>query len=75
MTNSTASAVFASGGVAWTHAGAVSVLHGSGAGISANDNPITLAVDENDQFWHQDSAGIADANERHDHFGGGRVSP
>jgi hypothetical protein len=53
----------------------VSVLHGSSAGVTASDDGATAGIDENDQFWHQDSAGVADANERHDHFGGGRVLP
>jgi hypothetical protein len=55
------------------HAGAVSVLHGSASGVTAADDAATLDVDENDQFWHQNSTDVADTNERHDHFGGGRA--
>jgi hypothetical protein len=57
------------------HAGAVSVLHGASGELTASDDVATAAVDENDQFWHQNSADVADVNERHDHFGGGRVVP
>jgi hypothetical protein len=55
------------------HAGAVHVLHGSLQRLTAADDGAT-AVDEEDQFWHQDRTDVADANERHDHFGGGRVA-
>jgi hypothetical protein len=55
------------------HAGAVGALHGSTVGLRATDDAGTAGVDENDQFWHQNSTDIADANERHDHFGGGRA--
>jgi hypothetical protein len=57
------------------HAGAVAVLHGSGEGLTASDDAATAGADENDQFWHQNSTDVADTNERHDHFGGGRVTP
>ena len=57
------------------HAGAVNVLHGGKAGLRASDDPATADVDEEDQFWHQDTPGVADAVEAHDHFGGGRIKP
>jgi hypothetical protein len=57
------------------HAGAVNVLHGSSASLTATDDAATAGIDENDQLWHQDSASVADEKERHDHFGGGRVVP
>jgi FG-GAP repeat len=57
------------------HAGAVNVLHGSSASLTASDDAGTAGIDENDQLWHQNSADVADANETHDHFGGGRVVP
>jgi len=41
------------------HCGAVNVLYGSGTGLD----------DLNDQFWHQDSAGIAEIAETDDRFG------
>ena len=41
-------------------AGAVNVIYGSAAGLTATDN----------QLWHQNSSGIADAAEAGDHFGG-----
>ena len=63
------------GGAFREHAGAVNVLHGSIGGLRASDDAGTVGVDENDQFWHQDSANVADDNERHDHFGGGRITP
>jgi hypothetical protein len=63
------------GGAYREHAGAVNVLHGSSARVTASDDAGTVGVDENDQFWHQDRADVADDNERHDHFGGGRVTP
>jgi hypothetical protein len=41
--------------------GAVNVMYGSGGGLQA-DSP-------DDQFWHQDSAGVQDTAERTDHLG------
>ena len=55
------------------HAGAVQVWHGSALRLTASDDGAT-AVDEDDQFWHQDRTDVTDTNERHDHFGGGRVA-
>jgi hypothetical protein len=62
-----------SGGAFREHAGAVTVLHGSSQNLTASDDAATAGVDENDQFWHQNRTDVADTNERHDHFGGGRV--
>jgi hypothetical protein len=42
------------------HAGAVNILRGSAGGLTATG----------DQFWHQNSAGILDAAEQNDFFGG-----
>lgn len=55
------------------HAGAVAVLHGSSAGLTAVDDAATTGIDEDDGFWHQNRADVADTNEAHDHFGGGRA--
>jgi disulfide bond formation protein DsbB len=44
---------------ALTGAGAVNILYGSSAGLTATG----------DQFWHQDSSGILDSAEDSDHFG------
>jgi hypothetical protein len=45
--------------IRWTNAGAVNVLYGSAEGLSS----------AGDQFWHQDSPGIADRPEDGDYFG------
>jgi hypothetical protein len=63
------------GGAFREHAGAVNVLHGAIAGLRASDDAGTVGIDEDDQFWHQDSANVADGNDVHDHFGGGRATP
>jgi hypothetical protein len=63
-----------SGGAFREHAGAVAVLHGSRVNLTASDDAATAGTNENDQFWHQNSAGVADSNENHDHFGGGRIA-
>jgi hypothetical protein len=64
-----------SGGAFREHAGAVTVLHGSSLNLTASDDGATAGTDESDQFWHQNSTDVADLNERHDHFGGGRIAP
>jgi hypothetical protein len=64
-----------SNGAFLEHAGAVNVLHGSSMSLIASDDVATAGVDENDQLWHQNSGDVADTNERHDHFGGGRIAP
>jgi hypothetical protein len=45
-------------------AGAVNVIYGSAAGLTATDPSVPAS-----QFWNQDSAGVPDRAEANDHFG------